>query len=116
MTRHWCRLLTILAGVLGALVFYGIAMLGMVDGGLVSDEGASLRATKMISANIGALAAAAAVAAWPSDRGAPLSESLATWAVATVMLMAVAAPVKPVSTPAMAGQDTGAIARSVASR
>lgn len=115
MQRSWSRLLTVAAGVLGAVACYGVLTHALVASGFVSGD-ESLLASKMISANIGAIAAALAVAAWPSDRIAPLFESLATWVVATVMLMAIAAPVQPGSVTADSGQDTPAIGRDFARR
>lgn len=95
MAPRWSRLVTIAAGVLGALVCYGVIMRCAVNGGLVSGGSASLEATRMISANIGAFAAAAAVGTFPSDWRAPFFESFITWAIASVILPVILAPGDP---------------------
>jgi drug/metabolite transporter (DMT)-like permease len=95
MARRWSRLVTIAAGVLGALVCYGVITYCVVNGGLVSDGAKSLQATRMISANVGAIAAAAVVGTFPSDRHAPFFESFVTWAIASVMLLVILAPRHP---------------------
>lgn len=63
MAARWSKLVTIAAGVLGALVCYAVITRCMVNGGLVSNGGASLQATRMISAYLGAFVAAAHSAA-----------------------------------------------------
>jgi hypothetical protein len=70
-----------------------------VDGGVrwifATHNAAALESVKLVSANLGALDAAGLMALWPSDRRAPLFESLAPWAVSTCALMGLAAPGQP---------------------
>jgi uncharacterized membrane protein YeaQ/YmgE (transglycosylase-associated protein family) len=81
--------------VLGALVCYGVTTYCVVNGGVVSDGAKSLQTTRMISAIVGAFAATAAVGTFPSNRHAPLFESLITWAIASVILLVILAPGQP---------------------
>jgi hypothetical protein len=92
--QTWSKALTIAAGIIAAVIVYVL-----VDGGarwiLAVHDTAALESVKLVSANVGALGAAGLVSLWPSDRGAPLFESLATWAVSICVLMVLAAPGQP---------------------
>jgi hypothetical protein len=100
----WSKALTIAAGVVAAVVVYVL-----VDGAarwiFAIHDAAVLESVKLVSANLGALGAAGVVSLWPSNRRAPLFESLATWVVSTCVLIVLAAPsAPPVRDMAQAGQ------------
>lgn len=85
------KFLTVVAGVVAAVFCY--AVIGRVAGyaGIVHGP-SSLTVVDMVSANIGAIAAAAMVALWPAEKQSSVFEAFTTWALATIVLMFMAAP------------------------
>lgn len=90
------KLLTIAAGTLGAIVCYALLTLAAHTMHLTHGATAVI-AVDLVSANAGALAAAALVAFWPADRRHAIFEAFTTWAVATIILMFIVAPDLPAS-------------------
>jgi hypothetical protein len=88
------KALTIAAGVVAAVVVY-VLLDGSARWIFAVHDTAALESVKLVSANVGALGAAGLVSLWPSDRRAPLFESLGTWAVSTCVLMVLASPSQP---------------------
>ena len=85
------KMLTVAAGVVAAVFLY--AVIGRVAGyaGLVHSA-SSVTVVDMLSANIGAILAAGAVALWPAEKQGSIFEAFTTWALATIVLMFMAAP------------------------
>ncbi len=85
--RIGSKLLTIAAGVLGAVFLY--AMLAR----FAAAHGAgSTTAIYLVSGNIGAVVAALLVALSPADQRHAIYEAITTWALATIVLMFMVAP------------------------
>ncbi len=87
----WSKLLTLAAGVLGAVVCYA-ALTHAANAVNLTDSVGAVTAMDLTSANIGALASALVVALLPADRRHAVLEAFTTWAVATVVLMFMVAP------------------------